>query len=121
MTAGDRTIRRVSPLWLCATITAVSAYVSLGFALVSFRGPASRVGSGDRYALVRCVALAVAATAGLTLGDAAWVAAIALAMIIVQAGDAVVGVTIGDRLKTVGPAVTAVVNLAALVWLLAAE
>lgn len=38
-------------------------------------------------------------------------------MIILQLLDAGVGVTIGDRMKTFGPAAIAVANLAALVWL----
>ncbi|MDX6666620.1 MAG: hypothetical protein QOG68_2826, partial [Solirubrobacteraceae bacterium] len=43
---------------------------------------------------------------------------IALAMVIVQALDALVGATIHDRMKTLGPASLAAVNLVALVWLL---
>ena len=39
-------------------------------------------------------------------------------MIVVQAIDAVIGVAIKDRPKTFGPVVTALVNLAALVWML---
>jgi hypothetical protein len=39
-------------------------------------------------------------------------------MIIVQAGDAAIGARIRDRMKTLGPAGTAVLNLAAIVWLL---
>jgi hypothetical protein len=38
-------------------------------------------------------------------------------MIIVQACDAGIGVAIKDRMKTFGPAGTAVLNLAALIWL----
>ncbi|WP_291421349.1 hypothetical protein [Devosia sp.] len=37
-------------------------------------------------------------------------------MIIVQAADAYIGTTTKDRLKTFGPALTALFNLAALVW-----
>jgi hypothetical protein len=39
-------------------------------------------------------------------------------MIIVQAGDAGIGMIIKDRMKTFGPAGTALLNLAALIWLL---
>jgi hypothetical protein len=39
-------------------------------------------------------------------------------MIIVQICDAAIGVVIGDRMKTFGPAGTALLNLAAVVWLL---
>ena len=44
---------------------------------------------------------------------------IALAMVIVQALDAVVGGTIRDRMKTLGPVSLGALNLVALVWLLA--
>lgn len=37
-------------------------------------------------------------------------------MIIVQALDALVGIKITDRLKTFGPAITAIINLLALIW-----
>ena len=40
-------------------------------------------------------------------------------MTVVQAADAVVGGSERDRMKTVGPAVLALLTLAAVVWLLA--
>jgi hypothetical protein len=43
--------------------------------------------------------------------------AIACSMIIVQTCDAATGVLIWDRMKTFGPAGTALLNLAAVVWL----
>lgn len=72
------------------------------------------------YALSRSCALLVVAVVALTLGLVPFAAAIAIAMILVQAGDAVVGANDGERLKTFGPAATAAVNLAALVWMLLA-
>jgi hypothetical protein len=39
-------------------------------------------------------------------------------MIIVQFCDAAIGVVIEDRMKTFGPAGTALLNLAAVIWLL---
>jgi hypothetical protein len=39
-------------------------------------------------------------------------------MIIVQVGDAAIGAVINDRMKTFGPAGTALLNLAAVIWLL---
>ncbi len=39
-------------------------------------------------------------------------------MILVQAGDAIVGRMNGDAVKTAGSAVTATLNLAALAWML---
>ena len=44
--------------------------------------------------------------------------AIACSMIIVQVCDTAVGVVIKDRMKTFGPAGTALLNLAAVIWLL---
>jgi hypothetical protein len=41
-------------------------------------------------------------------------------MIIVQACDAVIGGTINDLMKTYGPAVTALLNLVAVIWLIQA-
>jgi len=41
-------------------------------------------------------------------------------MIIVQASDAVIGGTINDPMKTYGPAVTALLNLVAVIWLIQA-
>ncbi len=45
-----------------------------------------------------------------------WLVAAALAMIIVQAADAVMGARIPDEVKAFGPAITALVNLALLIW-----
>jgi hypothetical protein len=41
-------------------------------------------------------------------------------MIIVQARDAVIGTTIKDRMKTFGPAGTALLNLVTVIWLIQA-
>ena len=47
-----------------------------------------------------------------------WLEAAASCMIIVQGCDAATGVGINDRLKTIGPAAPALLNLAPLFWLL---
>ena len=44
---------------------------------------------------------------------------LALVMTVVQALDALIGVSIGDGKETWGPASTAVLNGAALIWLVA--
>lgn len=72
------------------------------------------------YAFSRSLALLVAAIVALITGSPLFVAAIATVMVMVQAGDAVVGARLSDRFKTVGPAATAIVNLASLIWLLTA-
>jgi hypothetical protein len=70
------------------------------------------------YALARSMALVVVAVAAAFTSAVPFAAAAALAMILVQALDAVVGRVTRDRTKTLGPAITAVVNAAALVWML---
>jgi hypothetical protein len=106
--------------WVCGLVTLISSGVSLGYSVAALRaadGPAELLAS--RYAAARSVALAAVAVAAFFSGSVGFAVAVGLAMVVVQALDAVVGSTIPDRLKTVGPACTAVVNLAAVGWLLA--
>jgi hypothetical protein len=48
-----------------------------------------------------------------------WLLAVAWSMTILQAFDAVIEMMIKDRMKTLGPAGTALLNLAAMIWLIA--
>jgi hypothetical protein len=105
--------------WLCGAITAISAYVSLGYSVVGLRDATAEAKVGYMYALARSGALAAAATVALVTSSIGFVAAVAVVMIVVQGADAIVGTRIHDRLKTYGPAATAAANAAALVWLLA--
>lgn len=102
--------------WACALITAISAYVSLGYSVAGARSASGQGRTASLYALARSTALAVTATVVLVTHTPSWLKAVAVAMILVQAVDAVIGLTIRERLKTVGPAATAVANLAALLW-----
>jgi hypothetical protein len=106
------------PFVVCALITAVSSIVSFGF-----------FGRGDPQHCRRSQddgALRLRAKRGAGVGRRGvfsdwldtWLLAIASCMIIVQAGDATIVALIRDRVKTFGPAGTAVVNLAAMIWLL---
>jgi len=104
--------------WICAAITAISAYVSLGYSIAGLRGAGDEAKVGFMYALARSTALAAGATIALFTSSIDFVAAVAVVMVIVQGADAVVGVRTHDRLKTYGPAATALANAAALVWLL---
>lgn len=107
-----------SAFWLCAAITAVSAVVSLGYSVAAVRS-SGRLGSTEAlYAFSRSSALAVAAVIVLVVRSEDWLKAVAVAMIIVQAGDAMIGARIRDRLKTAGPALTALANLAAFINLM---
>ena len=70
------------------------------------------------YACARSLALVLASAVPFFTGSTSWLQAIACCMIIVQVCDAGIGVAIKDRMKTFGPAGTALLNLAALIWLL---
>ena len=104
--------------WVCAAVTVVSSVVSAGYAVAGLRAATGDARVPSMYALARRVAHVQVATVALFAGSIGFLAAAALAMIAVQALDAVVGAKISDRLKTVGPAVTAAVNLIALIWLI---
>lgn len=97
-------------------MTSVSAFVSLGYSVVALRSPAGAGQINARYALSRSLALAVAVTVVLFTHSPSWLRAVALAMIFVQAGDAAIGVSIRDRVKTFGPAFTAAANLVTLLY-----
>ena len=105
--------------WICAAVTAASAFVSLGFAIAALITSTQTSAVASRYAFVRSTALALGATVGLFAMSVPFLAGIALTMTLVQAGDASIGVSIRDRVKTIGPAITALINLAALTWVLA--
>ncbi len=101
--------------WVCAAITTVSAFVSLGYSVVGLRGPAGAAGAAEMYACTRSFALAAAATVVLFAQSPSWLRAVAFTMVLVQVGDAMIGARLQHRLKTIGPALTAVANLIALV------
>lgn len=105
--------------WVCTAITPISAAVSFGYAVGGLRASDQGSRTPSLYALSRSAALFAVAIAAPFTESVGFVAAAAVAMVIVQAGDAVIGWMIHDRFKTIGPATTATVNLAALVWLLA--
>ena len=106
------------PFIFCALITAVSAVISLGFSIAATFHTAIEVRNMALYACARSVALVLVSVVPFFTGSTSWLEAIACCMIIVQAGDAGIGMIIKDRMKTFGPAGTALLNLAALIWLL---
>ncbi len=110
----------MAPYWICAAFTLVSALVSLAYSIAAVRAADRDAGPQARYAFVRSLGLVVAAAGSLLAEHHYWLVAAATAIIVVQAGDALVGVGIRDRFKSVGPGVTAFVNLALLIWYLAA-
>jgi hypothetical protein len=104
--------------WVCAIITGISSFVSFGYAAAGLVKASGEARTGVTYALARSGALAAIAVIAAVLDSPSFLSAVAIAMVRVQASDAVIGAMMRDRTKTIGPAVTAVFNLAALVWLL---
>jgi hypothetical protein len=108
------------PFIVCALITAISAIISFGFSVAAILGSTGETKTLALYASARSVALMIVSLVPFLTGSHQWLLAIAWSMIIVQACDAVIGWTIKDRMKTFGPAGTAVANFAALIWLVGA-
>lgn len=106
------------PFWICATVTTISAFVSLGFTAAALRSADQAARTTAMYATARSLALAAASVIAIGVRSDPFLEAVASSMIIVQGLDAAIGVTIRDRIKTLGPACTAVANLGALIWLL---
>lgn len=105
--------------WICASLTLISSLVSGGYAVIGLREAPRDFRVPSLYALARSTALVSLAVIGLFSASIAFEAAAALSMVLVQGFDAVIGARISDRIKTFGPAITAVANGAALLWMLA--
>lgn len=105
------------PSFVCASITALSAFVSLGFSYSAARTSESAAQQTARYALARSAALALVALIPFFLMSTGWLSAIALTMALVQSFDAIIGAASQDRMKTLGPAAFAVLSFLALAWL----
>jgi hypothetical protein len=103
--------------WTCAIVTAVSALVSGGFSVVGLFGP-SGIGSFERYAASRSIALLVAVPCCIGFRSRDAIAAIALVMSLVQGFDGLIGVLAHDAAKTYGPFAFALINFAVLLSLL---
>jgi hypothetical protein len=108
----------VTAFWICAGVTAASALVSLGFSTAAVLSVRHQARTNAMYALSRSVALAAVSLVPLISQTRSSLLTIALAMVIVQALDAIVGGIVRDRMKTVGPASLDALNLVALVWFL---
>ncbi len=108
------------PFIVCASITAISAIISLGFSMAAALGGTDAARTMALYACARSTALVIASAVPFFTGSTGWLLAIAWSMIIVQAGDAVIGGTIKDPMKTYGPAGTALLNFVAVTWLIQA-
>jgi len=104
------------PYIVCASITAISAIISLGFSVSAALSATDIARTMALYAGARSVALVIASAVPFFTGSSGWLLAIAWSMIIVQAGDAVIGKTIKNPMKTYGFAGTVLLNLVAVIW-----
>lgn len=104
--------------WICASVTVISSLVSGGCAVIGLRTANLESRVSSMYALARSGALVVVAVLGLFSSSIAFETAAAVALILVQGFDAVIGGVIADRVKTLGPGITALANAGALVWML---
>src|SRR4051812_14006169 len=102
--------------WVCAIITLASALTSLGFSVYALNSSTGAARNNSMYTTARSLALAIAAIIVLFDHSRGWLEAIATVMIVVQAADAYIGVAQKEANKVYGPAITALVNLIALVW-----
>ena len=109
----------MTAFWICAGVTAASALVSLAFSTTAVLSVRRQARTNAMYVLSRSVALAAVSLVPLISQTRSSLLTIALAMVIVQAMDAIVGGIVRDRMKTFGPASLGALNLVALVWFLA--
>jgi hypothetical protein len=107
--------------WITAAVTLLSAGVSFGFSVAAVRRGAGAARTSALYTLARSGAILVVAVGALFVHSLGVVAAVAGIMILTQAADAVIGIVTRNRAATIGPLVLAIVNAAALIWLLVAK
>jgi hypothetical protein len=103
--------------WFCVAVTIVSALTGTGFSFAALFGSEDSSRTNAMYVTSRSVALVVISAVPIFHSSRTWAEAAALAMVIVQAGDAAIGALQRDFMKTTGPAVLAGVNLVALIML----
>lgn len=92
--------------WVCYGVTVTSAVVSLGYSLAAAR-TGGLAASNALYATSRSAALAVLVVSVPRWRSSPVLLAAASAMTVVQALDAIVGLTVDDPVKVAGPAGTA--------------
>jgi hypothetical protein len=100
--------------WFCAAVTLVSALTSAGFSIAGLATATGPARHPSQYAAARSLALAVISVVPLLSPARPWEEAVALAMIVVQALDGVIGAADRDLMKTAGPFSLGAVNALAL-------
>lgn len=103
---------------LCATLTLISALLGVGFAVKSVRTGERACRINGAYTLARSLALAVLALLPYLIRSRGSLMVATGTMLVVQTADALVGVWIRDRMRTVGPGIMALCHLACLLVLM---
>lgn len=101
---------------ICALVTLASALTSLGFYIAAYLQSDKTSRINAMYAISRSIAIIAICFVPFINNSSSWLVATATTMIIVQILDALIGIKINNTLKTFGPAITAAVNLLALIW-----
>lgn len=102
--------------WLCAATTLLNAFTSAGFSIAAL-GASGAEHTNAMYGVSRSITLALVTLLVVLLRSQPGLLIMALIMVVVQAGDAVIGMLIQDPMKTYGPAFLAIVTLAGLIVL----
>src|ERR1700688_1848990 len=103
--------------WICATITAISAFVSASFSVAGLLGPGVH-NSFALYAASRNIAIPLVVLIFLGLRSRGGIAAMALTMSLIQSFDAVIGIILHDASKTYGPLCLALIGFVSVAFLL---
>ena len=98
--------------FLLVSITIISSIISLFYATMALRSK----GKDDTayYAFVRSIAIFILIVLAVIINDRNLLLGCSLLMVLVQLGDAIVGLRISDKLKTYGPLSVAIISLALL-------
>lgn len=99
--------------YLCASMTLISSSVSLGFsaqALLQAKAASPSTRSNAQYAISRSISLWILSIAVFIFPSTLFLIIISSAMIMVQLFDSLIGIQI-SKFKTIGPLLTAIVNL----------
>ena len=102
--------------WVCAIITAVSAFTSLGFSIAAYKVSSKTSRANSMYTAARSISLTFISLVPFFNKSASWLIAVALTMILVQFLDALIGVKLHEKIRVIGPTIAASINLFALVW-----
>ena len=107
-----------TPYLVCAIVTIISAFVSLGFSVAAVSKSDGEAHTDALYTCARSLPFAILSIVPLDYHSIGWLLAAAIGMAIVQASDALVGLQIKNTVKTVGPAITSILSIASIVWVL---